>query len=641
MTNSLHNSAALAAGSPSKKIAVTRATRLQARAVASIVTPAFLALLTFAVFAPALRNGFVNWDDTTNFLNNPDYRGLGWRQLRWMLTTFLLGQWIPLTWLTLGVDYAVWQMNPFGYHLTNVMLHCATVATWYFVARRLLLLSLPRVAEPTITVAAFASALFFSIHPLRAESVAWITERRDVLSGLFFMLTILCYLRANDGQRDPRAWIRASIAFYVLAALSKSIVVTLPVVLILLDIYPLRRFATRGQSLPVIFKLMQEKWLYFAIALATGVMAIWAQWWNNFLTPLESLPLMDRIPVMLYSVCFYFVKTIAPIGLSPLYELPARVSLLDRQFLASAIAALAAGVTALVVGRRCPGVLIAWVTYLVLLSPVSGLVHNGYQLAHDRYSYLSCLPWAVLFGVGLAWVYDAGQRGLLRPSVAAFAALAAGVWLLALATLAVLQTKAWQDDDTLWRYALDADPKCSMCHVNLGISLLTRGLIPHAIGEFEQALALRPDRVRTRAHLGIAFMRAGRLQDAVVELRAVLARYPDDLNTANNLAVCLLRLGRAQEGRVELQRILMRDPGNLSARANLGVALIEDGKAEEGVSILEPLVVDKPDHAQARAGLVRGYLALNRYDAAQRALEALRAVDPRAASHLEGLFVSW
>ena len=609
---------------------------------ATVVGPFLILGLTFAVFAPSLWNGFVNWDDTTNFVDNPDYRGLSWKNLHWMLTTFLLGQWIPLTWLTLGIDYVLWGMQPFGYHLTNVLLHSATALVWYLVVRNLLSLSSPSLGEGPITFGALAAALLFAIHPLRAESVAWITERRDVLSGVFFMLAVLGYLHSQRNRRQHPLCLSLSIASYTLAALSKSIVVSLPVVLLLLDIYPLRRLDPRPWRWRATAPLLIEKIPYFAIALAAGLMAIWAQRYNHYLTPLDRLPVAERIVVALYSAWFYLAKTIIPAGLSPLYELPAKVDMLQPRFFGAALGSIALSAAALLLGRRHSAVVVTWAAYIVMLAPVSGLVHNGHQLTHDRYSYLPCLPWAVLFGFGVAWVLAAGRQGVLRQPIPRLAAGAAAAWLAALGVLTVNQVKIWRDDETLWRYAIDADPSCSVCHVNLGIALGNQSLPAAALAEFEQALALRPDRVRTRANLGVALMQLGRLDAALVEFQTVLARHPDDLKTRNNLAVCLLQLGRRDEALNELHTILDRDPRNLLARTNLGIALVEGRRAEAGVSILEDVIRDKSDQVQARAGLVRGYLALSRINHAWQAIEALRSVDSRAAMHLEGLFVeSW
>src|SRR5205809_4968928 len=190
------------------------------------LVPVLIALVTFAAFLPTLQNQFVNWDDPRNFLENPDYRGLAWTNLRWMWTTHL-GHYIPLTWMTLGLDYLLWGMNPLGYHLTSLLLHAANAVVFFFIVRRILTLALPAPSERghALTASAGVAALVFAIHPLRVESVAWVTERRDVLSGLFYLLTILMYLRDCERGERRRGWYGLAVAVFIGVLLSMSMVV--------------------------------------------------------------------------------------------------------------------------------------------------------------------------------------------------------------------------------------------------------------------------------------------------------------------------------------------------------------------------------------------------------------------------------
>ena len=204
--------------------------------------PALVVVLTITAFLPAIHNEFLNWDDAQNYLDNPHYRGLGPRQLAWMFTTFHMGHYIPLTWITFGLDYLLWGVSPAGYHLTNILFHAATALAFYFVSLRLLRTALPESLETDLRVGAALAALLFAIHPLRAESVAWVTERRDVVSGLFYVLSVTAYLKAVDGvDRVRPQWYWTSIGLFACGLLSKSIVVSLPVVLLALDVYPLKR----------------------------------------------------------------------------------------------------------------------------------------------------------------------------------------------------------------------------------------------------------------------------------------------------------------------------------------------------------------------------------------------------------------
>src|SRR5438876_7632173 len=248
------------------------------------LVPVLIALVTVAAFLPTLQNQFVNWDDDENFLDNPHYRGLGWTQLRWMWTTLHLGHYIPLTWMTFGLDYLLWCMNPVGYHLTSLLLHAANAVVFFFVVHRILTLALPRLSERgrALAVSAGFAALVFAIHPLRVESVAWVTERRDVLSGLFYLSAILIYLWACEGGARGRGWYWLSVAVFGCALLSKSMVVNLPVVLLILDVYPLRRLggAVGWWSEPA-RRVYVEKIPFVLLAAAASAVALMAQLSHN------------------------------------------------------------------------------------------------------------------------------------------------------------------------------------------------------------------------------------------------------------------------------------------------------------------------------------------------------------------------
>jgi len=492
-----------------------------------------IAVVTAAVFAPALRNGFV-WDDDVNLVANAAYRGLGWRQLHWMLTTATMGHWIPVTWATLGLDYLLWGMNPAGYHLTNLGLHAAGAAVLFFVARRLLAAGMASGGDRLAGAA--AAALFFGLHPLRAESVAWVTERRDVLSGLFFLLTVLFYLKsAAAAGRPRRAWLAASVGAYALALASKSIVMTGPLVLLVLDAWPLRRLAGHGRARVV------EKIPYLVFAAAGAAMAFRAVHARSELVPLAQLPLAARLAATAYSLGFYLWKTVLPLDLSPLYPMPARPSLLEPRFLLSTLAVLAITAALWAARGRWPAGLAAWAAYAILLAPISGIVHAGPQIVADRYSYLAGLPWALLVGAGVSAVVDAGARGALRSAYARLALAGAAAWLAGLASLTMVQVQAWRDPESLWSVALDADPACDFCHMNLGVSLERRGLDAPAIAHFAAALALAPDSVPARRNLALTLLKTGRRGEAAAHLRLLLTRAPADAGLRHYLELAETR----------------------------------------------------------------------------------------------------
>src|SRR5881397_914330 len=376
-----------------------RSRRLELQhAVISLV----IAFSTFAAFLPALQNQFVSWDDAENFLDNPHYRGLGWTHLHWMWTTHL-GHYIPLTWMTLGLDYLLWGLNPVGYHLTSLLLHTANAVVFFFVVRRILTRALPSPSERghALVVAAGFAALVFAIHPLRVESVAWVTERRDVLSGLFYLSTILMYLQACERGTRGRGGYWLSVAVFVCALLSKSMVVNLPVVLLILDVYPLRRLggAIGWWSEPA-RRVYLEKIPFVLLAAAASAIAVMAQSSVHAALSLAQLSMPGRLGISAYGLSFYLWKMVVPVNLSPFYER----GLIDpwaTPFLLSYGLVLAITAIVLALRRRVPGLLAAWLAYIVVLSPVLGIFQSGPQIAADRYTYLANLGWAILAGAAM------------------------------------------------------------------------------------------------------------------------------------------------------------------------------------------------------------------------------------------------
>src|SRR2546422_933618 len=484
------------------------------------LVPVLIALVTFAAFLPALQNQFVDWDDAANFLDNPHYRGLAWSQLRWMWTTHQ-GHYIPLTWMTLGVDYLLWGMSGFGYHLTSLLLHTANAVVFFFVVRRILTRALPSPAERghALTVSAGFAALAFAIHPLRVESVAWVTERRDVLSGLFYLLTILLYLRACERGARSRGWYWLSVAAFVCALLSKSMVVNLPIVLLILDVYPLRRLggAVGWWSEPA-RRVYVEKIPFVLLAAAASAIALMAQLSHDTMVSVVQLSAPGRLAVSVYGLSFYLWKMVAPVNLSPLYELPPTVNPWAPPFLLSY--GLVATITAIVLAfrRRVPGLPAAWVVYIVVLLPVLGIFQSGPQIAADRYTYLAGLGWAILAGAGLLSCWRSSRRSKTGTPATW---LLTGIALCVVVGLGVLtwsQAKVWRDSERFWAHTLAIDPDSPLAQNNFGYELYRQGKLAEAIEHYRQALRLKPDYALAHANWGLALIHQGKLAEALEHL---------------------------------------------------------------------------------------------------------------------------
>jgi protein O-mannosyl-transferase len=605
------------------------------------VIPPALALITFLVFVPALWNGFVAWDDYMNLVDNQAYRGLTWPQIRWMFSTMLMGHWIPLTWLTFGLDYVVWGMNPAGYHLTSLIIFAANAPVFYFVALRILHHA-TAFADRTLRLSAIAATLFFTIHPLRAESVGWATERRDVLSGLFFLLTTLMYLAAVEATGKRRRWLlTGSVCMYLLALVSKSSVMVLPLVLVVLDIYPLRRLGGRWQEWTgaAARRVLLEKIPFMILGVAGAALGYYAQNANMFITPLERYPLSARPAMVFYSLWFYIEKTVVPQGLSPLYELPARVSLLDRQFLVPAIAVTAITTAVVVLRKRWPAGLAVGACYAIMLGPVIGIVHSGYQLTNDRYSYLPGLAPALLVGALVGGVIQVGATGALRPPFLRVLAGLGVLWFCGLAYLSAQQVQIWRDTENLWRYAIESEPNCALCHGNLGVLLSTQGNLELAKGEFERVLALRPGEPRALQHLGHTYALLGDYPRAVEIFTQYLKRNPNDADALTNMAATLLAAKRPQEALVFLERAIKVKPGHVLAHVNAGFAHTERREYPKALSLFRQAIALKYDTPAAWSGLCRVHLEQGNSDPARTAWGILGMFDTRQASTIGPAFL--
>ena len=539
--------------------------------------PWLVAALTFAVFLPALRNGFVDWDDTENILTNLRYRGLGWEQLKWMFTTFHLGHYQPLSWMTLGFDYLVWGMDASGYHLTSVLLHSLNAAVFYLLCVKVLELAAGKAAlkdRAGLYLSAGFAALFFSIHPLRVESVAWVTERRDVLSGFFFLLAVLFYINPRGGGENASFGRRHVLPFsaFLLSLLSKAMAMTMPALLVVLDMYPLRRLPAdpRRWGEREFRGLWLEKIPYVIAAAVFAAIAFAAQEEIGALVTYNKLGFFSRIPHICFSAAFYVWKTVSPLDLAPYYKLTAGPA--GWRMLAGALVLLALA-AALAARKGRPAALAALAFYLVTLSPVMNLVKAYASPAADRYGYIPCLSFAVLAGGALL----AGRRRSHSGMGGAVSALAC-LTLLWFGWLTWRQEKTWLDSETLWRHAIQADPQLEMAHNKLAIILIHTGRYEEAVKECGEALRINPNHLNSAANmvialsnLGNALAARGRLEEAASRYREAMGYNPGYANAHNGLGAVLARQGKREEARKEFREALRLSPELALARKNLSL----------------------------------------------------------------------
>jgi len=599
----------------------------------------FIAIVTLAVFFPALRNEFVGWDDFELLVENLNYRGLGWDQLRWMFTTFHTGHYQPLSWMTFGLDYLLWGMNPFGYHLTNLVLHVANAVLFYFLVLRLLSLALSAPVTPTdygLRVAAGFAALFFAIHPLRVESVAWATERRDVLSGLFFLATLICYLQAARVPQDTyRRWLGAALICYGLSLLSKASGATLPIVLLVLDVYPLRRLGWGAGKWfgPSTRRTWWEKVPFLLFAAVASVVAPLAQSDAGAVASLRAYGVASRLAQSLYGLAFYLWKTILPTDLSPFYEVPPNLNPFAWPFLLSGAVVSVVSIGLFVLRRRWPAGLAGWVCYVVIVAPVLGFVQSGRQMVADRYSYLSCLAWAILAGAGLYYLWRCGvdRRSGQKPFL--FATGAAAMMIILLGVLTWRQVGVWHDTDTLWKRVLAVTDKSTFrsgtAHHLVGRFYSDRGDLDRAIEHLRLSIEIEPTDSTTYSDLGAALARQGKLEEAIQNLQHALSLNPRLSLAHFNLGNAFALQGRFAEATEHLENALRIKPDYAEAYNNLGKVLAAQGQLDRAIDLFRRAIQVQPNFADAHRSLAMALHEKGRTDEATQELQEAQRIMER------------
>jgi tetratricopeptide (TPR) repeat protein len=547
-----------------------------------------LVLLTLIVYRPVTGCGFVNFDDGLYVSSNRHVqKGLTWDGFLWAWQANVASNWHPLTMLTHMLDCEIHGMDAGGHHLTNLLFHLANVWLLFEVLRRM---------TGALWASAFVAALF-GVHPTHVESVAWIAERKDVLSGFFFFLTLGAWHR----------WVRAptirsyllAVLLFVCGLLSKPMLVTLPCVLLLLDLWPLGRLrAGEIRSFRDLWTglrpLLIEKIPLFVLSAASSAVTVYVQ--QGSLATLHAVSVSRRVGNALVSYVVYVGKTFWPAKLAVFYPLPASVP----SWKGLAAGALLVAITALAVWRlrRQPYLAVGWLWFLGMLVPVIGFLQVGRQAMADRYTYL---PSIGLFLI-LAW----GAREILGPDRRRQVVLAGG----ALAVIAVLsmtahaQVLTWKDSLSLFSQALKATEKNYLAHLNVALALSRReGGREEALHHFHEALRLHPNLAESHAALGTAYRRWGQNAEALPHLRRAVQLKPERHRLRHSLAITLEELGRKEEAKLQLRKALELNPRFTDAHFRLGALLQEEGKMDEARQHYERALELDPEFEEARRRL--------------------------------------
>lgn len=600
----------------------------------SWLVPTLIVLITIAVFFPSLRNGFVSWDDNKNIYQNPYYRGLGWSQLQWMFTTFHLSLYRPLTWMTLGLDYLLWGMNAAGYHLSSLLLHCANAVLFYFLALRLLCLAAPvAAASMPIRMAAGYSALTFSLHPLRVEPVAWLSARGDLLAGLFFLLAILLYLRATAAESvgtQRWGWMASAVGVYGLSLLSKASGITLPFVLLMLDVYPLRRlgdgegswFGLRDR------RIWWEKLPFLLLALGAALIAVLAKEQAGALASLAGYGVGSRLLQGLFGIIFYLWKTIFPVGLSPLYEVPVEFHFWDPPFLLSGVLFLVISAGLYLVRRTLPAALFSWIYYLIVLGPTLGTAQSGPQMVADRYSYLACLSWSMLAGAGLLYLWQTWVDRKIAAWKIIFALGIGCLFAIVLGGLSWKQTAIWRDSETLWRHALSVTRGSSTIDFNLAVVLHDKGKLEEAIDHYRRSLQFNPNVADAHYYLADALAERKQLKEAVKEYNQAIQIDPGLWRAHFNLANVLSSQGNLDGAVEHYSEVVKIQPAFVDAHYQLGNVVALNGDLDTALQHYQEAIKLDSSRSEIHFDLGNALMKRGRLDEAATHFEAAIRLKP-------------
>jgi Tfp pilus assembly protein PilF len=567
-----------------------------------------LAVATLAVYWPATGYDFVNLDDQVYVSECPPVlAGVTAEGLRWAFTTTAGGAWHPVTWLSLLLDGQFFGPRPGGYHLTNVLLHVANTLLlfgWLY----------------QITQARWRSAMvaaLFALHPLHVESVAWISERKDVLSTAFWLLTLIAYGKYASGAKahasrtthHARLYYGLALTSFTLGLMSKPMLVTLPCVLLLLDFWPLQRMTPFNPR--ILWRLVGEKIPFLLLSAVASVVTVWAQRSSDAVASLEWISPGGRLANAAVAYARYLGKTFWPADLAVFYPHPTNWPLV---VVLGATALLLAISVVVVQSRQCrPYLAVGWFWFVGTLVPVIGLVQVGGQSLADRYSYVP------LIGLFIALVWGASAwfaTGGPSPGKSRLAAVMAGLILLLCAGTTIRQLRHWQNSETLFRHALAVTRNNVVAHVNLASTLLDQQRFSEAAEQCELALHLRPDATEALKNLGLALAGLGRWDEAMAQYQRALQIHPDDAQTLNSLGLALANQGKLAEAEEYFRRSLASKADAPEPLSNLGLTLALSGRPEEAMECYRRALQLKPGEVKVLNNLGLALAGQQRWDEA-------------------------
>lgn len=598
-----------------------------------------LAATTVVCFWQLTGCDFVNFDDHDYlYANKIVQRGLTFDNIIWAFTTFEQSNWHPVTWISLMLDCQLWGLNPALHHSVNLLLHVLNTLLLFFILLR----------STSCTWQSFIVALLFAIHPLHVESVAWIAERKDVLSTFWGFMALAAYVLYTE--KPARRKLMASVFFFAIGLMSKPMLVSLPLIFLLFDYWPLKRIEPGKVNLTSLYSpFVKEKIPFFALSAASCVITLIAQHQANTLLKLAETPIDLRVANAFVSYVSYLFRTLWPFDLAVLYPYPDHIPLL---YSVSAFAfIIVISVVSVRKASRYPYLFVGWSWYLLTLVPVIGFVRVGYQSMADRYTYIPLIGIFMLFSWSITDLLKNRPHRYAMPAIACILAVM-------LCPLTWMQTGYWKNSISLYEHALAVTDKNYVVLYNLGVARFHNGdvskaldlfyrsveinryypdplvFIGHilskqekyreAIPYFQSALALKPNFENAQTRLGICYLKINQPDEAESRFREALKSNPYERHANLYLANLLISKGQAEEARSCWERILVKEPYSKEANLNLGNAAVANGNAESAISYFRNATRAEGDSPEARYNL--GIMYAQKGDLNEAALQLGKAI---------------
>jgi len=559
-----------------------------------------LTVVTFAVFWQVNQYDFINFDDPVYITENLHVQsGITLEGFRWAFSTKYFGLWNPLVWLSFMFDYQLFGLNAGGYHLTNLILHIMSALLLFWLFNRM---------TGAIWKSAFVAGLF-ALHPLHVESVAWIAERKDVLSAFFWMLTLCLYVYYTE-KPVIRRYLLVLFSF-VCALMSKPMVITLPVIMILLDYWPLERFKSNKDNL--ILWQLKEKIPFFILSAVVSVITLYAPYNPS----VRYYYLSSRIANAFVSFVIYLEKTFGPHDMSVFYPFLAHIPV--WQVLSASLLIIVITTVVIAMVKRWPYLFVGWLWYTITILPVIGIIQIGNYSMADRYHYLPSIGIAVMLAWGIPSLIKSEEtrKKILFPAGIAV--------LFALAVLTWHQCGYWKNSATLFSHSLQVTKNNYLAHNSLGLALFAEGKTGEAINQYNKAIRIRPDFIRPYHNRGAAYASLGQYQRAIADYNEAIRIRPDFAEVYNNRGIAHSLLGQQQQAIIDYNESIRIKPDYFEAYNNRGNAYSDLGRKERAIEEFNEAIRLKPDYGLFYANRATVYFYLDKNK--QGCLDARKACE--------------